>query len=105
VPAFDLEIIGLMKKALDDALASLPPEIPTTTLKTTLALRILESAAEGERDCERLRNAALGTSSPHWPQLPLLLGWGTQNNFVAFRQRSREIAYLSTDEKIDDTQV
>ena len=28
-------------------------------LKTTLAERILKSAAEGERNCERLREAAL----------------------------------------------
>ena len=37
----------------------LPPKLQATMLKTTLAERILKSAAEGERDRERLREAAL----------------------------------------------
>ena len=56
---FDLETVTLMKEALDDAWGSLPPELRATTLKTTLAVRILKSAAEGERDHKRLRDAAL----------------------------------------------
>jgi hypothetical protein len=48
-----------MKVTLDDAWNSLPPKLQTTILKTTLAERILKSASEGERDGERLREAAL----------------------------------------------
>ena len=35
------------------------PEVRATTLKTTLAERILKSATEGERDRKRLRDVAL----------------------------------------------
>lgn len=56
---FDSETIALMKKALDEAWGSLPPKMQATMLKTTLAVRILESAADGERSREGLRNAAL----------------------------------------------
>jgi hypothetical protein len=48
-----------MKTALDDAWNSLRPEAQATVLKVTLAERILKSAGQGERDCERLRDAAL----------------------------------------------
>jgi hypothetical protein len=44
---------------LDDAWASLPPERQATMLKTTLAERMLKSAAQGERDRGRLLDAAL----------------------------------------------
>lgn len=56
---FDAETVALLKKALDDAWARLPPEMQATTLKTTLAEHILKSAAQGERDHKRLRDAAL----------------------------------------------
>ena len=56
---FDSETIALMKKALDEAWGSLPPKMQATMLKTALAARILESAADGERSREGLRNAAL----------------------------------------------
>ncbi len=56
---FDPETIGLLKKALDDAWKSLPLEQQATMLKTTLAERILKSAARGERDRGRLIGAAL----------------------------------------------
>jgi hypothetical protein len=48
-----------MKEALDDAWGRLPPKIQATMLKTTLAECILKIAAEGERNRERLRDAAL----------------------------------------------
>ena len=48
-----------MKMALNDAWNSLRPEAQAAVLKVTLAGRILESASQGERDCERLRDAAL----------------------------------------------
>jgi len=56
---FDAQTIVLMKVALDEAWNRLPPKLQTTMLKTTLAERILKSAAEGERNRERLREAAL----------------------------------------------
>jgi len=56
---FDADTIALLKVALDEAWDCLPPKLQATMLKTTLAERILKSAAEGERDRERLREAAL----------------------------------------------
>ena len=56
---FDPATIAAMKKALDDAWNRLGPELQARMLKTTLAERILKSASRGERDYERLRDAAL----------------------------------------------
>jgi len=56
---FDLETVTLLRETLDDAWACLRPEQRATMLKTTLAERILKSAAQGERDRERLLDAAL----------------------------------------------
>jgi hypothetical protein len=56
---FDLETVALLRETLDDAWASLRSEQRATMLKTTLAERILKSAARGERDRERLLDAAL----------------------------------------------
>jgi hypothetical protein len=49
----------VLKEVLDDAWARLRPEQQANTLKTTLAERIFRSAAQGERDRERLLDAAL----------------------------------------------
>ena len=51
---FDLETVALLREILDDAWASLRPEQQATMLKTTLAERILNLAARGERDREQL---------------------------------------------------
>ena len=56
---FDLETVALLKETLDDAWACLRPEQRTIMLKTTLAERILKSAAQGERNRESLLDAAL----------------------------------------------
>jgi hypothetical protein len=56
---FNPETVTLMKTALDDAWDRLEPKTQARVLKTTLAVRILESASQGERDRERLRDAAL----------------------------------------------
>jgi len=56
---FDAQTIAVMKVALDEAWDRLSPKLQATMLKTTLAERILKSAAEGERNRERLREAAL----------------------------------------------
>ena len=56
---FDLETVALLKDTLDDAWACLRPDQRVTMLKTTLAERILKSAAQGERNRESLLDAAL----------------------------------------------
>ncbi|MGH6702714.1 MAG: hypothetical protein ACRECG_04850 [Bradyrhizobium sp.] len=56
---FDLQTVTFLKAILDDAWARLPPERQATTQKTALAERILKTAAQGERDRERLLDAAL----------------------------------------------
>src|SRR3974377_2157251 len=56
---FDAQTIAFLKVALDEAWDRLPPKLQATMLKTTLAERILKSAAEGERNRKRLREAAL----------------------------------------------
>jgi hypothetical protein len=56
---FDAETIALLKVTLDEAWDCLPRKLQATMLKTTLAERILKTAAEGERNRERLREAAL----------------------------------------------
>jgi hypothetical protein len=57
--SFDPETVTLLRETLDDAWASLRPEQQATMQKTALAERILKSAARGERDRKRLRDAAL----------------------------------------------
>jgi hypothetical protein len=59
VARFNPETVKLMRMALDDAWNCLEPEAQATVPKTTLAVRILESAREGERNRQRLRDAAL----------------------------------------------
>ena len=56
---FDPETVTLLRETLDDAWASLRPEQQATMQKTALAERILKSAGQGERDRDRLRDAAL----------------------------------------------
>ena len=56
---FDAQTIALLKVALDEAWDRLSPKLKATMLKTTLAERILKSAAGGERNSKRLREAAL----------------------------------------------
>jgi hypothetical protein len=57
--SFDPETISLLRETLEDAWACLRPEQQATMQKTALAERILKSAAQGERDRSRLRDAAL----------------------------------------------
>jgi hypothetical protein len=56
---FDLETVALLRAILDDAWASVRPEKRATLSRSVLAERILKSAAEGERDPNRLLEAAL----------------------------------------------
>jgi len=56
---FDPETVSTLREILDEAWSRLPPERQATMLKTTLAERILKTAAEGERSRERLLEVAL----------------------------------------------
>jgi hypothetical protein len=56
---FDLKTVALLREILEDAWASLPPTQRATTSRSMLAERILTTAARGERDRERLLDAAL----------------------------------------------
>ncbi|HEY2211879.1 MAG TPA: hypothetical protein VGH62_09730 [Bradyrhizobium sp.] len=56
---FDIETVGVLRETLEDAWACLRPEQRGTTSKSLLAERILKAAAQGERDRERLLDAAL----------------------------------------------
>jgi hypothetical protein len=55
----DPKTLSLLRAILDDAWDCLRPDQKSTMLKTDLAERILNAAAEGERDRERLLNVAL----------------------------------------------
>jgi len=56
---FDLQTVGLLRETLDDAWNSLHPEQRAATSRTILAASILKLAATGERDPDRLLDAAL----------------------------------------------
>ncbi len=56
---FDIETVLILRAILEDAWACLRPEQRASISKTVLAERILRSAAAGERDRERLLDAAL----------------------------------------------
>jgi hypothetical protein len=56
---FDPETVAFLRETLDDAWSRLRPAQQATMQKTALAERILKSAAQGERDRERLLDAAL----------------------------------------------
>jgi hypothetical protein len=56
---FDLQTVALLREALDDAWASLSPKQRESSTRSLFAERILKVAASGERDRERLIEAAL----------------------------------------------
>jgi len=56
---FDLETVALLKEVLEDAWMCLPLRQRATTSRTFLAEGLLKAAAQGERDRERLIDAAL----------------------------------------------
>ena len=60
---FDLDTVALMRETLDEAWARLHPQERAVTRKSSLAARILETAAHGERDPQRLLDAALGETA------------------------------------------
>ncbi len=56
---FQPDEIKLMRSVLDEAAIILPKAKQTPAMKVKLASRILEAAAKGERDPNKLRIAAL----------------------------------------------
>jgi hypothetical protein len=56
---FDLETVGILKETLENAWASLRARSAWQHDTDLLAERILRAAADGERDRERLFDAAL----------------------------------------------
>jgi len=56
---FQPDEIKLMRSVLDEAAIILPKAKQTPAMKVKLASRILEAAANGERDPNKLRIAAL----------------------------------------------
>jgi len=56
---FDLETVALLREVLEEAWLSLPLRQRATTSRTFLAEGLLKAAAKGERDRERLVDAAL----------------------------------------------
>jgi len=56
---FDLDTVNLLRETLEEAWASIPPRRQAMMSRSLLAERILKTAARGERDRERLLNAAL----------------------------------------------
>ena len=56
---FDLDTVALLRETLENAWASIPPRTQATLSRSLLAERILKTAAQGERDRERLLSAAL----------------------------------------------
>jgi hypothetical protein len=64
---FDLKTVALLREALEDAWDFLPPEQRETMSRSLLAERILKAATQGERDPERLLDAALERKVQHPP--------------------------------------
>ena len=56
---FDVDTVSLLRQTLEEAWVSLRPDQRATMSRTLLAEGILKSAAAGERDPGRLRDAAL----------------------------------------------
>jgi hypothetical protein len=60
---FDIETVSVLREILEDAWASLRSEQQAATSRSLLAERILKAAAAGERDRERLLDAALDAAA------------------------------------------
>ena len=56
---FDLDTMALLKRILIEVEESLPLDVRSLELSVRLASGILRAAADGERDPQRLRSAAL----------------------------------------------
>ena len=61
--AFDPETIALLKSVVSHAESTLPRHLRSSEMRVELATRVLEAAANGERDPVRLRDHALKSRS------------------------------------------
>ena len=59
--AHDPATIGMLRQVLDDAWATLSPQLQTQANKAVIALELLKLAADGERDPTRLCELAVLT--------------------------------------------
>lgn len=55
----DPETLALLRAVFDEACGLLPPHRRSSEIRSTLAVRILQHAARGERNPKRLRSYAL----------------------------------------------
>jgi hypothetical protein len=55
----DIETVAFLRETLEEAWACLPPEKQAAMSRSLLAERILKAALQGERDPQRLLDAAL----------------------------------------------
>lgn len=60
---FDRQTVDALREILDEAWDRLSPELQAVMSKTELAEHILKSAAKGERNRERLNDAALSLAA------------------------------------------
>jgi hypothetical protein len=68
---FDIETVSVLREILEDAWACLRPDQQANISRSLLAERILKAAATGERDRERLLDAALDVAGgPHLAPAP-----------------------------------
>lgn len=58
MPQFDPELIKLMRRALEEVMSKVPPEIANVTTKAFLAECILKAAAQGHTSYNDLLTAA-----------------------------------------------
>jgi len=73
VAPFGPETVKVLKRALDEAWASISPTIPPDRVDDTrlsLAHAIVAHAGSGDSDCETLKAAALEAVQKHPPQSP-----------------------------------
>jgi hypothetical protein len=68
--AYDPETLDVMRRALDEAWASLPEDRKNKFLKIDMADRVLSRAATGERDPAKLQAAALVGTTPNARTVP-----------------------------------
>ena len=61
MPAFDPELIALMRTVLDDVMLQVPSDAANSTTKTLLAESILKAAAQGQTSY----NDLLATAADH----------------------------------------
>ena len=88
---FDLETVALLRETLDDAWACLRPQERATMSRTQLAEGILALAAEGERNPDRLLDAALMAAGSLRQAARRCVAWRASRNVMEPVRRRRAI--------------